>query len=84
MSTTIMEAHLCDAMNADPELLALGFVAARNAAASGVIVSGRGGTAGVWHWRNGTFELEVAGAVIVALETVAEAVRYTRERLGQP
>jgi hypothetical protein len=82
MATAIMEAQLRDGLNADRDLTARGAKAAERLP-SGVAVE-RGPTVlGIWHWRRGQFELHVGGSgPIVSVATVAEAVRYTRERLA--
>ena len=49
---------------------------------SGVAIECGSNGVGIWHWTNGRFEFHVDGdGPVVAVDTVAEAVRYTRERL---
>lgn len=81
MATAIMEARLRDALNADRDLAGHG-VKSTVRQPSGVAVE-RGGTVlGIWRWRGGVFELYIGSTgPVVAIETVAEAVRHTRERL---
>ncbi len=81
MSTTIMEAQLRDALDRDRELAVRG--CAFTPAAGGIVIERRGATVGVWQWRNGGFELHVPGdgEPLTKVETVAEAVHHTRERL---
>jgi len=81
MATAIMEAQLRDALNADPHLSGRGAKAV-DRHASGVAIERGPNVLGIWHWRRGQFELRVGGTGPVAtVETVAEAVRTTRERL---
>ena len=81
MSAAIMEAQLRDALRADRRLAAQGWQAEERQA-GGVAVGRAGIVAGVWHWRNGAFEVvtDRAGPG-AALDTVAEAVKYTRDHL---
>jgi hypothetical protein len=81
MSTTIMEAQLRDALDRDRELAVRGCATASGPA--GIAVERRGTPLGVWQWRNGGFELRLAGEgeAVTKVETVAEAVHHTRERL---
>jgi hypothetical protein len=82
MATAIMEAQLRDALNVDRDLTARGAKAA-DRQPSGVAVERGPNVLGIWHWRRGQFELNVGGAgPVVTVETVAEAVRYTREQLA--
>jgi hypothetical protein len=82
MSTAIMEAQLRAALDTDLELAKRG-CRTRFRPPSGVAVEFKSTEAGVWHWKNGRFELLVDGkGPIVTVYTVAEAVRYTRESLG--
>jgi hypothetical protein len=79
MATAIMEAQLRDALNGDGELNARGAQAAARLP-SGVAVERGPDVVCVWHWRAGLFELHVGGSGPVAtVETVAEAVRQTRD-----
>ena len=81
MSAAIMEAQLRDALRADRPLAARG-CRAEEQQPSGIAVERGGAVAGVWHWRNGAFELELTGpGPTVVLDTVAEAVRHTRDHL---
>lgn len=78
MSTAIMEAELRDALNADRTLAATGcHVEERRP--SGIAIMRGSSTVGVWHWRGGAFELEAS--LPASTDTVAAAVRYTRDRL---
>lgn len=82
MATAIMEGQLREVLNGDRILVTRDCVA-RAVQPSGVEVDCRGVTMGVWRWRNGVFELartDGSGAS-VAVETVAEALYYTRETL---
>jgi|LNFM01.1.fsa_nt_gb hypothetical protein len=82
MATAIMEAQLRDALNADRDLTARGAKAAERQP-SGVAIERGPNVLGIWHWRRGQFELTIGGSgPVVTVETVAEAVRYTRERLA--
>ncbi len=82
MATAIMEAQLRDALNTDRDLTARGARAAERQP-SGVAIERGQNVLGIWHWRGGQFELHVGRTGPVAtVETVAEAVRYTREQLG--
>lgn len=84
MSTGIMERHLVRSLGVDAELSGKGCQAAI-APAGGVIVLRRGQVQGIWAWRNGAFVLERPGVdtPMVEVETIAEAVRHTREQLFQ-
>jgi len=83
MATDIMEARLRTALDADRGLVKRG-CSTRQLDPSGVGVSFGSAEAGAWFWANGMFELRSDGGTsVVTVETVAEAVRYTRERLGQ-
>lgn len=81
MSAAIMEAELRDALRADRALAAQGWQVEERL--PGGIAVERGGTvAGIWYWQNGVFEVVADRAAPgVAFDTVAEAVRYTREHL---
>jgi len=82
MSTAIMEAQLRAALDTDIEL-AKRACRTRFHQPSGVGVEFKSTEVGVWHWKNGRFELFVENqGAIVTVETVAEAVRYTRESLS--
>ncbi len=86
MSTAIMERQLLDGLSADSDLARKGYAATAGPAGSGVVVIERlGNVHGIWHWQNGVFVLTVAGAAgpAVEVETLAEAIRYTREVLGR-
>lgn len=82
MSIGIMERQLLRGINADGHLASRG-ITAQNPPAGGVVVARRGHVRGTWAWENGAFVLTVAGAAApaVEVETVAEAVQYTREHL---
>ncbi|MGE0700047.1 MAG: hypothetical protein AB7O57_13205 [Hyphomicrobiaceae bacterium] len=81
MSTAIMDAQLRAAINADRVIATRG---CRGEARqpNGVAVEQGASVKGIWYWRNGAFELFVGGdGPIVAVDTVAEAVRYSRDHL---
>jgi hypothetical protein len=82
MSAVIMEGQLASRLRSDSVLSQRGCTAAR-AATGGVTIERRGHHLGVWHWRQGIFAYTPAGygEPTVEVETVAEAVRYTRERV---
>ena len=81
MSAAIMEGLLRDTINGD-RFLAARDCRVRDEEAHGVAVEMAGALKGTWHWRNGCFELVVgASATTVAVDTVAEALLYTREQL---
>lgn len=82
MATAIMEGQLREVLNGD-SILASRRCVARAGLTSGVEVECQGTVLGIWHWRNGVFELvgPDAPGEAVALETVAEALYYTRETL---
>ena len=82
MSATIMEGQLVMALATDSALGAAGVVV--NAArGSGVEILVRGDTVGHWRWRKGVFAFTRAGELDASREvdTVAEAVHYTRDQL---
>jgi hypothetical protein len=85
MATAIMEAQFRDALNGDRDLAARGCVGVPRQP-SGIAVERRGIAVGVWHWRNGRFEFAPATSSDppIGVDTVAEAVRHTRERLCPP
>jgi hypothetical protein len=81
MATAIMEAQLRDALNADRDLAGRGAKASAQQP-SGVAIERRGAVLGIWRWRGGLFELYIGSTgPVVAIETVAGAVRHTRKRL---
>ncbi|MGD9805168.1 MAG: hypothetical protein AB7E81_01190 [Hyphomicrobiaceae bacterium] len=83
MASAIMEARLRAAFLRDIALTDRG-IATRFEDPSGVAVAFGQSEAGIWRWQNGQFELFVAGdGPVAAFDTVAEAVRYTRDRLGK-
>ncbi len=81
MSATIMEARLLAALQAD-QLIAQRGCQATVAAGGGVAIERRGHHLGLWRWDNGTFTFLAAGytETSAAMETVAEAVHFTRQR----
>jgi hypothetical protein len=82
MATAIMEAQLRAALDTDIEL-AKRACRTRFLQPSGVGVEFRATEVGDWQWKNGQYELVVDGqGPIVRVDTVAEAVRYTRETLS--
>ena len=84
MSTAIMEAQLREALTSDPDLASRGWRGTPRQP-GGVAVERAGTIAGLWRWRAGVFELSIGGSgAIVTFETVAEAVRHTRENLCPP
>ena len=84
MSTAIMEGLLRDTLNGDRSLSARDCRAAEGRR-GGVSVERAGVPRGTWHWRNGAFELDIGDDVaVVSVESVAEALRYTREHLCPP
>jgi hypothetical protein len=83
MANAIMEGQLRTAIDTDSELANRG-CGTRLLQPSGLSVHFGAMEVGVWYWRNGRFELFVDGkGPVVALGTVAEALRYTRERLSR-
>ena len=82
MSTAIMEAQLRTAIAADSHLSVCG-CRATALDPTGIAIERHGTTLGIWHWRNGGFELETRGVTdtAVKLETVAETVHYTKDYL---
>ncbi|MEZ5815526.1 MAG: hypothetical protein R3D44_00405 [Hyphomicrobiaceae bacterium] len=84
MATAIMEGQLRAALEADRELGQRGcHVVPRRP--NGVAIERGVAELGVWYWKNGQFELSIAGDhAVVRVDTVAEAVRHTREKLFGP
>jgi len=81
MAIEIMEAQLRAALDTDARLIERG-CRTRAYHPSGVGIERGAVEVGVWHWSNGQFELYVDGnGPVVTVDTVAEAVRYTREKL---
>lgn len=81
MATEIMEAQLRAALDTDARFVEK---ACRThfANPSGVAIECNASEIGIWHWTSGRFEFHVADSgPVMAVDTVAEAVRYTRERL---
>lgn len=85
MSTAIMERQLLDGLAADRVLASNGYTAGASPTGSGVIVERQGYVRGLWHWQNGAFVLTAPGShsPAVEVETLAEAIRYTRDVLCQ-
>jgi hypothetical protein len=81
MSTTIMEAELIEALSGDPALAYAG-VSTVAAAPNGVRLLRHGVALAVWRWRNGVFELMLptSDEPVCTSETIAEALRHSRER----
>lgn len=83
MSTEIMEAQLRAALDTDARLIERA-CRTRFHQPSGVGVEFGSSEVGIWHWVNGRFELHVDDSgPAVAVDTVAEAVRYTRNELAR-
>ncbi len=81
MATAIMEGQLREVLNGD-RILATRSCVAKSVQPSGVEVACRGLTMGIWHWRNGVFEFVLPdGSGVIDVETLAEALYYTRETL---
>jgi hypothetical protein len=82
MSTTIMEAQLRDAIDRDRDLAVRGCQSVLRPS-GGIAVERHTAVVGIWHWRNGGFELRLPSQddPAIKVDTVAEAVHYTRERL---
>jgi len=81
MAIEIMEAQLRAALDTDGRLIERG-CRTRAHLPSGVGIERGAAEVGVWHWNNGQFKLYVEGrGPVVTVDTVAEAVRYSREKL---
>lgn len=82
MSTGIMEKQLLRGLNADSGFAATGCTA-QIAPSGGVTLSRMGHVRAIWSWQSGAFVLTVPGSrkPRIEVETVAEAVRYSRETL---
>ena len=78
-----MEGQLLAELQADGALLQQGCTADRTAP-NGVRIDRRGHHVGIWHWRQGVFAFTPAGygESTIEVETVAEAVLFTRLRLA--
>jgi hypothetical protein len=83
MSTTIMEAELIAALSGDPALAQAG-IAIVAAAPNGVRLLRHGVALADWRWRNGVFELLLPDndEPVCTSETLAEALRHSRERFA--
>lgn len=81
MAIRIMESQLRAALNTDSHLVEYRVIAL-SLEPSGVAVEREGARVGSWNWSNGRFEFHAGRKTsIEAVETVAEAVRLTREKV---
>lgn len=78
MSTAIMQYQLLAAFNADTGLAEAGVTAIDTV--HGVALEHDGHFRGIWQWRHGAFTFTAAGynEPAISVDTVAEAVIYTR------
>ncbi|MFM9939623.1 MAG: hypothetical protein ACKVP7_09020 [Hyphomicrobiaceae bacterium] len=81
MSATIMEGRLLAALLADTALAQQGFTSVISAT-GGVVIERRGHCFGLWRWNHGMFNFVAAGysESSAEMETVAEALHFTRQR----
>ena len=77
----IMEDQLRAALVSDRRLA--GVREPRTRAEGGIAIERPGAREWLWRWIDGEFQLSIADSPVVAVETVAEAVRYTRENLAE-
>lgn len=82
MSTGIMERQLLRGLTADSGFMSTGCTA-QIAPSGGVTLSRNGHVRATWTWQNGAFVLTASGSRSprIEVETVAEAVRYSREQI---